>query len=111
MSNIRKLIFLTLAVCAASAYGQTQSNEPHIGYLYPSGGQQGTVITITVGGQVLRGVTNVYVSGKGVHGSVVKYIRPTRNIQREQRELLQERMKEIRDQRLSEMSIQRKTFG
>ena len=104
MSNIRKLIFLTLAVCAASAYGQTQSNEPHIGYLYPSGGQQGTVITITVGGQVLRGVTNVYVSGKGVHGSVVKYIRPTRNIQREQRELLQERMKEIRDQRLSEMS-------
>ncbi len=104
MSNIRKLIFLILAVCAASAYGQTKNNEPHIGYLYPSGGQQGTVITITAGGQVLRGVTNVYVSSKGVHGSVVKYIRPTRNIQKEQRELLQERMKEIRDQRLSEMS-------
>jgi len=104
MSNIRKLIFLILAVCAASAYGQTKNNEPHIGYLYPSGGQQGTVITITAGGQLLRGVTNVYISGKGVHGSVVKYIRPTRNIQREQRELLQERMKEVRDQRLSEMS-------
>ncbi|MDT8303332.1 MAG: hypothetical protein RQ760_17775, partial [Sedimentisphaerales bacterium] len=104
MSYIRKLIFLILAVCAVTAQGQTQSNEPHIGYLYPGGGRQGTVITITAGGQVLRGVTNVYISGKGVHGSVVKYIRPTRNIQREQRELLQERMKEIRDQRLSEMS-------
>ena len=104
MSNIRKLIFLILAVCAVSAYGQTKNNEPHIGYLYPSGGQQGTVITIMAGGQVLRGVTNVYISGKGVHGSVVKYIRPVRNIQREQRELLQERMKEVRDQRLSEMS-------
>ena len=104
MSNIRNQIFLILAVCALSAYGQTKSNEPHIGYLYPGGGQQGTVVTITVGGQVLRGVTNVYISGKGVHGSVVKYIRPVRNIQREQRELLQERMKEIRDQRLSEIS-------
>jgi hypothetical protein len=104
MSNIRKLIFLTLAVCVATAHGQTKRNEPHIGYLYPSGGQQGTVITITAGGQLLRGVTNVYISGKGVHGSVVKYIRPVRNIQREQRELLQERMKEVRDQRLSEMS-------
>ncbi len=104
MSNIRELIFLILAVCAASAYCQTKNNEPHIGYLYPSGGQQGTVIRITAGGQVLRGVTNVYISGKGVHGSVVKYIRPVRNIQREQRELLQERMKEIRAKRLAEMS-------
>jgi hypothetical protein len=104
MSNIRKLIFLTLVVCVSTAHGQIKNNEPHIGYLYPSGGQQGTVITITAGGQLLKGVTNVYISGKGVHGSVVKYIRPTRNIQREQRELLQEHMKEIRDQRLSEMS-------
>jgi len=104
MSYIRRLFFLTLVVCVATAHGQTKSNEPHIGYLYPGGGQQGTVIRITAGGQLLKGVTNVYISGKGVHGSVVKYVRPTRNIQREQRELLQERMKEIRDQRLSEMS-------
>jgi hypothetical protein len=104
MSNIRNLIFGIVAVCVTVAHAQTKSNEPHIGYLYPGGGQQGKVVTITVGGQLLRGVTNVYISGKGVHGSVIKYIRPTRNIQREQRELLQERMKEVRDQRLSEMS-------
>lgn len=104
MSNIRKLIFFTLVVCVATAHGQIKNNEPHIGYLYPSGGQQGTVITITAGGQLLKGVTNVYISGKGVHGSVVKYIKPVRNIQREQRELLQERMKEVWAKRLAEMS-------
>jgi len=104
MSNLRRLVFLTLMVCVAVAQGQTKSNEPHIGYIYPGGGRQGSVVRITVGGQILRGVTNVYISGKGVHGSVIKYIRPVRNIQREQRELLQERMKEIRQRRLSELS-------
>jgi hypothetical protein len=104
MSYFRKFIFFTLAVCVTTAHGQTRTNEPHIGYLYPGGGQQGTVITIMAGGQLLRGVTNVYVSGEGVHAKVIEYIRPVRNIQREQRELLQERMKEIRDRRLAEMS-------
>jgi hypothetical protein len=104
MSNFGKQIFLICAIFTPTVYGQAKSNEPHIGYLYPAGAQQGTVVTITVGGQLLRGVTNVHISGGGVHGSVVKYIRPVRNIQREQRELLQERMKEIRDRRLSEMS-------
>ncbi|MCP4261173.1 MAG: hypothetical protein GY774_27250 [Planctomycetes bacterium] len=104
MSNIRKLVFLTLTTFAATAHGQTKSNEPHIGYLYPGGGRQGTAIHITAAGQVLSGVTNVYTAGKGLHGSIVKYIRPVRNIQREQRELLQERMKEVRDQRVSELS-------
>ena len=103
MSYIYRLIFLTLTICTATAYGQT-SNDPHIGYLYPSSGRQGTTVTITVGGQYLRGVTNVYISGKGIHGSVIKYVRPTRNIQREQRELLQERMEEIKSQRLTEMT-------
>ena len=104
MSNFRKLIFWISVVCVATAHGQTKSNVPHIGYLYPGGGQQGTVIRITAGGQSLRGVTNVYISGEGVHASVVEYIKPIRNLQREQRQLLQERMKEIRAQRLAEMS-------
>ena len=104
MSYIYRLFFLTLTICIATAHGQTKSTDPHIGYLYPGGGRQGTTVTITVGGQYLRGITNVYVSGKGIHGSVIKYVRPTRNIQREQRELLQERMEEIKSQRLTEMT-------
>ncbi len=104
MPHIRRLILLTLVIFVSTAQGQTKSNEPHIGYLYPSGGRQGTTVIITVGGQYLRGITNVYISGEGVHGSVIKYIRPVRNIQREQRELLQERMEEIKARRLSEMT-------
>jgi len=95
-------IFGILCLCV-NAWGQSNTREPHIGYLYPAGGQQGTVIQITAGGQYLNGVQDVYISGEGVHGSVVKYIRPLRNIQREQRQLIQKRLKEVRDIRLAEL--------
>ena len=104
MPYIRRLIFLTLVIFVSTAQGQTKSTEPHIGYLYPSGGRQGTNVLITVGGQSIRGITDVYVSGEGVYGSVIKYIRPTRNIQKEQRDLLQQRMEEIKTQRLAEIT-------
>jgi hypothetical protein len=93
-----------LCFCVASAWGQPRTNQPQIGYLYPAGGQQGTVFQITAGGQFLRGITDVHVSGQGVQAKVIKYIRPLRNLQREQRELLQKRMKELRDKRLAELS-------
>ena len=89
--------------CFATALGQSNTREPHIGYLYPAGGQKGTVIQITAGGQYLNGAQDVYISGQGIHGSVVKYIRPLRNIQKEQRQLIQTRLKEVRDMRLSEL--------
>ena len=97
-------IFLVLALCAVTAPGQQIASEPHIGYLYPAGGQQGSVIQITAGGQFLRGVTGVYISGQGVRASVVQYVRPLRNLQPEQRKLLQDRLREVRDRRLAELS-------
>jgi len=103
--DIRYSIFITLGLCMA-AWGQSNTTQPQIGYLYPAGGQQGTTIQITAGGQILRGANHVYISGEGVRAKIVKYIRPLRNIQREQRELLQARMKEVRDKRLSELPIQ-----
>ncbi len=99
----QKLMFMVLALCVTAAWGQSNTREPHIGYLYPSGGQQGTVIQITAGGQYLGGAKDVYISGKGIHGSVIKYIRPLRNIQKEQRQLIQTRLKEVRDKRLAEL--------
>jgi hypothetical protein len=86
-----------------AAWGQSSTNQPQIGYLYPAGGQRGTVIQIVAGGQFLRGASEVYISGDGVRAKVVKYIRPLRNIQKEQRELLQERMKEVLEKRLAEL--------
>jgi len=99
----RKLMFVVLGLYVAPVCGQLNTREPHIGYLYPAGGQQGTVIQITAGGQYLNGARDVYISGKGVHGSVIKYIRPLRNLQKEQRQLIQARLKEVRDMRLAEL--------
>jgi len=99
---IRYSLFVIL-FCLATSWGQSTTREPKIGYLYPGGGQQGTVIQISAGGQYLGGATEVYISGQGVHGSVVKYIKPLRNIQKEQRQLIQTRLKEVRDKRLAEL--------
>ena len=77
---IRYSLFVILFFCVASAPGQSSTNQPQIGYLYPAGGQQGTVFQILAGGQFLGGAADVYVSGEGVHAKVVKYIRPLRNL-------------------------------
>ena len=97
-------MFVASTLCVATAWGQVNPREPHIGYLYPGGGQQGSVVQITAGGQFLRGANNVYVSGQGVHASVIRYISPLRNLQKEQRQLLQSRLKEVRQKRLAELS-------
>ena len=70
------LVAVSLA-CLASAWGQ-----PHIGYLYPAGGQKGTTVRIATGGQGLGGAYGVYVSGEGVRGTVVEYVRPLDNQER-----------------------------
>ncbi len=101
----RLLILVAIGLSVATAWGQPSAREPHIGYLYPAGGQQGSVIQIIAGGQYLGGATDVYVSGKGVHASVLKHIRPLKNLQSQQRQLLQRRLKEVRDKRLSELGI------
>ena len=96
--------FVILSFCVATASGQTKTNQPHIGYLYPAGAQQGTVVRITAGGQALRNSTDVYVSGEGVHAKVIKYCRSLRNLQSEQRKWLQTRLKELRDERLAKLT-------
>ncbi len=104
MSFIRRLLFAALPLCMATAFAQRAANQPQIGYIYPAGAQQGADVVIAVGGQFLRGATDVYVSGEGVQASVIKYMRPPRNINKEQRTAIQQRMKEIRDKRLAELS-------
>lgn len=91
-----------LAFCSATVWGQS-TKEPQLGYLYPAGAQAGTTVQITVGGQRLRSALHVYVSGEGVRATVVDYIKPLRNLQSEQREFLQARLKELRDKRLAEL--------
>ncbi len=105
MSSMHKLAFAAVILCVATARGQSTRREPHIGYLYPAGGRQGTTVHIIAGGQFLTGPTNIYVSGKGVSASVDRYIRPLFNIQKEQRLLLMKRMAEVREKRLKEAKV------
>jgi len=98
-----RLLLAAMVVWAATAWGQSNQREPHIGYLYPAGGQRGKVVLITVGGQSLKGVTDVYVSGSGVRGTVVQYYRPLNVIRQEQREALQKTMRELIQKRIAEL--------
>lgn len=66
---------ITLTV-ASGASAQQRQNTPHVGYVYPAGGQRGTTVQVTIGGQFLDGVNRVAVSGRGVAGRVVEFNKP-----------------------------------
>jgi hypothetical protein len=70
----KQLLFAVTVLCAADAWSQRGMLEPHVGYLYPAGGQQGAVVNITAGGQHLKRVQDVYVSGEGVQARVSRYV-------------------------------------
>lgn len=82
---------LGLVVVAASiASAQTR---PYIGYAYPAGAQQGTTVTVRLGGQGLDGVHSVTFTGVGVSGKVVEYFGRLNN---QEAELLREQLGEFR---------------
>lgn len=65
-------LFLLAWLCAAAG----AQDRPHAGFAYPAGGQQGTAIEVTVGGQYLNRVSAVLVSGTGVTAEVLEYEKP-----------------------------------
>ncbi|MBU0640045.1 MAG: PPC domain-containing protein [Planctomycetes bacterium] len=106
MTMAQRVVLVAVTLCVAEVSGQVGQREPRIGYLVPGGGQQGTVSRILVGGQSLRGAKDVYVSGQGVHASVVHYYRPLRNLEPEQREELARRMRAAIAKRWAELAEQ-----
>jgi hypothetical protein len=66
---------ITLALLAGGTM-YAQRVPPHLGFVYPAGGQQGTTFTVSVGGQSLNGATATYFSGAGVQAKVTGYERP-----------------------------------
>ena len=103
MSFFRLKLFVVLILPVTACWAQSNRRQPHIGYLYPAGGRQASVVQIQAGGQFLRNPTDVYISGAGVHAEVIKYMNPPRNFNKEQRQLLKMRMKQVRDKRLAEL--------
>ena len=46
-------VVLSLGVFAAAAASAQAQRVPHVGYIYPGGGQQGTTYSATIGGQLM----------------------------------------------------------
>ena len=58
-------------MAAAPAWGQL---APRVGYAYPAGGQRGTTITISIGGQWLEQASAVMITGQGVNAEVIEFV-------------------------------------
>ena len=69
---LRYLVAAVLVVLAATQPVQAQQNAPHLGYVYPAGGRQGTTFTAVVGGQFLNSATGVFVTETGVSATIVE---------------------------------------
>ena len=105
MISKRVTLPAVLILCAVVGGTAAAGPEPHVGYVYPAGARQGDTVRVVAGGQFLRGVENAFVSGEGVQARVVRYLKPTGFINKEQRLLIGRRMAEARDQRLEELGI------
>lgn len=96
--NWARFILIALAlVLALSQFtlAQAQRNrEPSIGYAYPAGTERGKSVDVLVGGQALRGTRGAYISGEGVRVKFIKHYAAVRNLDGDQREELQHRMRE-----------------
>jgi hypothetical protein len=100
------LVLLPLAMIAGRADGAPNERRPYIGYLSPAGGRQGMTVTMTAGGQNLRGVNRAFVSGQGLTLKVVKY---HGNTQRLRPEVMREIAKELR--KVSAAKVRAATTG
>lgn len=89
------LLIGSTMIVGAQAQQQRNRKDPHIGYVYPAGGKQGTMFEVTVGGQFLEGVSGVRVAGEGVRATIEKYTRPltTKEFNELRDKLMEARMK------------------
>ena len=71
MKRFRTAAFFLLL--AGNVFAQQM---PHLAYVYPAGGRIGTTVQITVGGQFLMTVSNVFVTGSGISATVLDRDRP-----------------------------------
>ena len=75
ISRLRPTAIFLLTISSAISVASAQEG-PHIGYVYPAGGQVGTVVEASVGGQNLSGVTGASVSGGGVKVKLISHAPP-----------------------------------
>jgi hypothetical protein len=72
----RSAIILVFLLFPALAPALRAQQPPHLGYVYPAGGRQGTTLRADVGGQYLGRIAKAYVSGGGAIAKVVEVVKP-----------------------------------
>jgi len=90
---MRISLLVGLIACMSAPCG---AQSPYVGYVYPAGGQQGAVFQVTVGGQRLRGVHDMCISGSGVSASVLNYQGASGPLNQLQQQELRRKLEEIR---------------
>jgi hypothetical protein len=90
---------LWLAIWAASfSTAWAQPGPPHIGFVYPAGGQRGTTFQVTVGGQFVNDAKQARFSGRGVQAVVLGEVKlPPMNEASQLRDKLRALMNAARD--------------
>ena len=96
LSGFPKAVVPLLTLMTIVSWGRAQPTTPHVGYVFPAGGRQGSVVQVAIGGQYLNNATNAYVSGSGVQATFVEYSRPM--TQKEFNDL-REKVKELQERR------------
>lgn len=77
MIRFQRQVFLVVAASLVATPGLfAQGNVPHIGYMYPAGGQRGTYFDVMIGGQYTKEATEVIVFGGGVDVEIISHYRP-----------------------------------
>jgi hypothetical protein len=65
---------VALLVCVSSLWSQASS--PHVGYVFPAGGRQGSTFEVKLGGEYLDGASSLHFSGEGVQAKILGQTRP-----------------------------------
>lgn len=76
MNRLRQLAFMAAVSMAIASAAVAQPAPPQVGYVYPAGGQRGTTVELTVGGQFFSGASRVVVTGGGVEAKIIELVRP-----------------------------------
>lgn len=84
--RVRSGVAMLVLMLAGTGWAK---ESPHIGYVFPAGGQRGQTFEVTVGGQFLSSANAVVVTGDGVTATVKTYreILSLRDIRQRQRQI------------------------
>jgi hypothetical protein len=99
VTGMRRLLFVSwLAILLVAVPCARAQRNPHIGYIFPAGAQQGSSVEITVGGENLVGTREALISGGGIDAKVIGHAAP---FSERQLSMVNRKMQEIGELRSS----------